>query len=94
VQTSQGKSRTRRRRADTPLIFDPAQKVPDPVLDAIVRRVACALPSRAVPSRARVQPMSVSVAGGRRLANNCFRGQQFSLLGPTSGLPAIREFAF
>jgi hypothetical protein len=38
VQTSQGKSRTRRRRADTPLIFDPAQKVPGPapVLDAIV----------------------------------------------------------
>ena len=36
MQTSQGKSRTRRRRADTLLIFDPAQKVPRPVLDAIV----------------------------------------------------------
>ena len=36
MQTSQAKSRTRRRRADTALIFDPAQKVPGPVLDAIV----------------------------------------------------------
>lgn len=36
MQISQGKSRTRRRRADTALIFDPAQKVPRPVLDAIV----------------------------------------------------------
>lgn len=36
METLQGKSRTRRRRADTPLIFDPAQKVPGPVLDAIV----------------------------------------------------------
>jgi hypothetical protein len=36
VQTSEGKSRSRRRRADTPLIFDPGQKVPGPVLDAIV----------------------------------------------------------
>jgi hypothetical protein len=36
MQTSKVKSRTRRRRADTPLIFDPAHKVPGPVLDAIV----------------------------------------------------------
>lgn len=36
MQTSEPKSRTRRKRADTALIFDPAQKVPSPVLDAIV----------------------------------------------------------
>ena len=32
----QNKTRTRRRRADTMLIFDPAQKGPGPVLDAIL----------------------------------------------------------
>lgn len=36
MQTSQGKSRTRRKCADTTLIFDPAQKVPGPVLYAIL----------------------------------------------------------
>lgn len=36
METSQAKSRTRRRRADTVLIFDPAQKVPGSVLDAIL----------------------------------------------------------
>lgn len=36
MQTSEPKSRTRRKRAETPLIFDPTQKVPDAVLDAIV----------------------------------------------------------
>lgn len=36
MQTSEPKSRTRRRRADTALIFDPAQRVPRPVLDAIL----------------------------------------------------------
>ncbi len=36
MQTLQVKSRARRRRADTSLIFDPAQRVPGPVLDAIV----------------------------------------------------------
>jgi len=34
----QKKRRTRRRRADTTLIFDPAQKVPSPVLDAILEK--------------------------------------------------------
>jgi hypothetical protein len=32
----QKKKRTRRRRPDTLLVFDPKQKVPDPVLNAIV----------------------------------------------------------
>jgi hypothetical protein len=36
MQTSQAESRTRRTRTDTEFIFDPAQKVPGPVLDAIV----------------------------------------------------------
>jgi hypothetical protein len=36
MQTSEPKSRTRRKRADTALIFDPAQRVPRPVLDAIL----------------------------------------------------------
>jgi len=35
-QASQPKPPTRRKRADTVLIFDPAQKVPGPVLDAIL----------------------------------------------------------
>jgi hypothetical protein len=34
--TPQTKPRARRKRADTALIFDPAQKVPDPVLDALL----------------------------------------------------------
>jgi len=33
----QKKKRTRRQRPDTLLVFDPKQKVPDPVLDAILK---------------------------------------------------------
>ena len=37
MQAAQSKqARGRRKRADTTLIFDPAQKVPGPVLDAIL----------------------------------------------------------